>query len=344
MILALLISPLIMAILPVKPPCTITIIARGAPLVLVVVVGHGRFYKIFGVWNSRHLIELFWKLIFRLLGWVPNRASSFWSFCFLGMDLLATLVISHIWLDRRTSSRATTIYTAADLEVNFIQIIVDRRINGHSVCLKKWRLVLRLLLYSSRFPLLWTGKIAVFTRIIFYKGLIGDELFLWYNIPVIHTKFIDRICNLLVLLNSPKTESEVRSILKDKFDVLFVLMIECPITLKDISIYQDCSSENWNVLTWITIEFEVLHVVKSLPQSIILIGEKCGHVGDKYIRSGCCQWHQFKYVLNNSIWQITPEVYFWAHQVLNHILICLLYFLENLYTEFHLVRGKSTLM
>ena len=76
MILALLISPLIMAILPGEPPCTITIIARGAPLVLVVVVGHGGCCKIFGILNNGLLIEPFWKIICGLLVRVPTRASS----------------------------------------------------------------------------------------------------------------------------------------------------------------------------------------------------------------------------------------------------------------------------
>ena len=40
-LLSLLNFPLLMAILPVKSPCTLTIIARGAPFVLLVVAGHG---------------------------------------------------------------------------------------------------------------------------------------------------------------------------------------------------------------------------------------------------------------------------------------------------------------
>ena len=48
-LLALLISPLIMVILPVKYPCTLTIIARVSPLVLVVVAGHGGCFQIFGI-------------------------------------------------------------------------------------------------------------------------------------------------------------------------------------------------------------------------------------------------------------------------------------------------------
>ena len=48
-LLALLNFPFLMAILPVKSPCTLTIIARDAPLVLVVVAGHGGCCQIFGI-------------------------------------------------------------------------------------------------------------------------------------------------------------------------------------------------------------------------------------------------------------------------------------------------------
>ena len=48
-LIALLIFPLLVAILPVKSPCTLTIIARGAPLVLLVVAGHGGCCQIFGI-------------------------------------------------------------------------------------------------------------------------------------------------------------------------------------------------------------------------------------------------------------------------------------------------------
>ena len=43
-LLALLIFPFLVAIYPVKCPCTKTITERGAPLVLLVVAGHGGCY------------------------------------------------------------------------------------------------------------------------------------------------------------------------------------------------------------------------------------------------------------------------------------------------------------
>ena len=48
-LLALLIFPLLMAILPVKSPCTLTIDSRYAPHVLLFVAGHGDCYQIFGI-------------------------------------------------------------------------------------------------------------------------------------------------------------------------------------------------------------------------------------------------------------------------------------------------------
>ena len=48
-LLALLNFSLLVAILPVNSPCTLTIIARDAPLVFLVVEGHGGCYQIFGI-------------------------------------------------------------------------------------------------------------------------------------------------------------------------------------------------------------------------------------------------------------------------------------------------------
>ena len=48
-ILTLLIFPILVAILPVKYPCTLTIITICAPLVLLIVAGHGGRCQIFGI-------------------------------------------------------------------------------------------------------------------------------------------------------------------------------------------------------------------------------------------------------------------------------------------------------
>ena len=204
-LLALLSFPLLVAILPVKSPCPTTIISWGAPLVLLVDSGHGVCCNIFGIWYNRLLINQLWKLICGFLGWVPTRAIFLWPVLFLDISLFATLVTIHIWPGRWPSSISTNISTAADLEVNLLQCLVDILINGHSVCIWKWRLVLLLFFSGSRFPLLWIHKIVVFSRSLSYKGLIGYELLLWYGIHFTHPKFLDKLRNLLVLINIPKT-------------------------------------------------------------------------------------------------------------------------------------------
>ena len=151
-----------MAILPVKYPCTIPIIARDAPLLLIVVAGNGGCYNICGILNNRLISNPSWDLTCGILGWIPTRSSSLWPEVFLDMFLLATLATIHIWPDRWPYYIATTISTVDAVEVKFLQSLVGWLLNGHSVCLWKWRLVLILLFACSRFPLLWINNIVVF--------------------------------------------------------------------------------------------------------------------------------------------------------------------------------------
>ena len=136
--------PFLMAMLPVKYPCTLTIIARGEPLVLVVVAGHGGCCQSFGIWDNSLISHPFWKLICVLLGCVTTIAISYWTAVFLDMALFTTLVTSYIWPGIWPSPKATIISTAATPEINLFQSIVDWLLDGHSVCLLRWRLVLRL--------------------------------------------------------------------------------------------------------------------------------------------------------------------------------------------------------
>ena len=151
-----------MAIIPVKSPFTLIIISSGAPLVLVAVASHGGCCKIFGIWNNRILSNPFWKFICGILGWVLTRSVSLRPTVFLDISLFAKFVTINIWLGRWPYYRATTIYTAATLEINLIKILVDRILNRHSLLLCKWRLVLRIFFAGSRLPLLWIHKIAIF--------------------------------------------------------------------------------------------------------------------------------------------------------------------------------------
>ena len=122
-----------MAILIVKSPCTATVIAIGAQLLFVFVAGHGGCWHIFGIWNSRLLGYPLWKLVRGIIVWVPNRSSSVWPAVFLDMAHFAILATSHIWSGRLTSYIDTTISTVWCLEVNFIQSLVEKILNGHSL-------------------------------------------------------------------------------------------------------------------------------------------------------------------------------------------------------------------
>ena len=78
---------------------------------------------------------------------------------------------------------------------------------------------LRLLFAGSRLPPIWTHNIVVLSRSLLYKRLIVYELLLWYDIHVTHKKFLDQLCNILVLLNRPKTEYGAIIIFKYASDV-----------------------------------------------------------------------------------------------------------------------------
>ena len=151
-----------MAIPLVKSQCTLTIISRGAPPVLLFVAVSGGCCQIFGIWYNMLLSNPLWKLICGLIGWVTTRAIYLWPAVFLDVAHFATLVTSHIWPGRWPSSRSTTIYTETALEINLLQSLVDQLLNGHSVCLLKWRFVLRLFFAGSQYSALWIYKIAVF--------------------------------------------------------------------------------------------------------------------------------------------------------------------------------------
>ena len=192
-----------MDILLVKSPWTITIIPRGAPLVLIVVVGHDWCCYIFGIWSNSLFGEPLWRLIFGLLQWVPNGDISLLPLVFMEMALLDTLVTSQIWPYILLSSKVTTISTAEALEFNFIKILSGQLLNGHRLFLWKRRFVLRLFHDSIQFPPLLINKVTLFMHSLLYQGLGRGELLWWYDIHVAHTKFLDKLRKLLVLMNFP---------------------------------------------------------------------------------------------------------------------------------------------
>ena len=169
----------LVAILPVKSPCTLTVISRGAPLLLIFVAINGGCCRIFGIWDDRLSSHPFWKLIYGLLGCVTTITIWLLPAVFLYMALFTTLVTSYIWPGRWPSSRATTISTVSALVIDLLQNLFGRLFNGHSVCLREWRLIIIFFFACSRFPPLWIHKIAVLSCSFLYKGLIGYDILLW---------------------------------------------------------------------------------------------------------------------------------------------------------------------
>ena len=87
-------------------------------------------------------------------------------------------------------------------------------------------MILRLILTSRGLPTLRVYKVVVFINIFLKKGLIDNNIIRLYDILVTHTKFLDKILNLLVLLNLPETEYRIRVILKYLSNVSEVISIK----------------------------------------------------------------------------------------------------------------------
>ena len=165
------------------------------------------------------------------------------------------------------------------------------------------RLVLRIISARNRFPQILISNIYILTCSIFRKGLISDELLWSYDIQVTHTKFIDKLWNILVLLNLPKTKSGIRSILKDASDIAKVLRIKGPGTLMELRIYQDYRKEICNILPSISLQLDNIQIVQSLLQRIFGIMNNGSHCDYTDLRYGRCQRHQYQYLLKKIIVQ-----------------------------------------
>ena len=116
-------------------------------------------------------------------------------------DKLAT---SHIWTGIWPSTRYITISTATYFQVNFLQSLFDLLFNFCSVKLLEIKIILILILYVRGLPQIWVKNIVTFMCILLQKELIGNDLLRLYNINVTHAKFLDKICNLISLINIPK--------------------------------------------------------------------------------------------------------------------------------------------
>ena len=91
------------------------------------------------------------------------------------------------------------------------------------------------------------------------------------NIQVAHMRFIDKLCKLLVLLNLTNMVYRIRIILKYISNISKVLILEGLKTINVLSIYQDYSTTIHNGIPRIDLQFEVINMIKSLLQSILLL-------------------------------------------------------------------------
>ena len=103
-ILDLLFFPLILAILPVKAPCTITNIAVNTPLVNFLIMFHGDCYQIFHIQTRSFLGSPCRNLSHWNILWVPIRKKIIGFETPLVMPLIVAFSKNHIWLGSQPST------------------------------------------------------------------------------------------------------------------------------------------------------------------------------------------------------------------------------------------------
>ena len=69
----------------------------------------------------------------------------------------------------------------------------------------------------------------------------NDDNLWFHGVQITHTKFLDKLRNLLVIIRYPKTKYGIIDILKYTSDLSNVISIESPETLRVLRIYQCCS-------------------------------------------------------------------------------------------------------
>ena len=89
---------------------------------------------------------------------------------------------------------------------------------------------------------MWHSHVALI-----HKELTVNELLIFYEILVTHTKSFDKIRDLLVILNHPEMIYIIRIILKDAINVGKVLGIQVSGTQKVLSIDQYFSTAIYNI-------------------------------------------------------------------------------------------------
>ena len=159
-------------------------------------------------------------------------------------------------------------------------------------------------------------------------------------ISKLNTQFLDKFCNLLVLLKHPKEKYGIRSIPKDAIYASKMLRIEGSRNLRTAIINQYCSTQVCNIIYWVYIDFDTVHMGKSIIQSIVWVRDKCIHSSKINLRSGFCRQNQWHYLMKKSILKSDPWVHFWPRQVLKHILLWLRNFTKTLEVVVHIVQWK----
>ena len=264
----MLIFSLHVGIFQMKFPFVITVIARHTPLVFIVVVVRGGCFPVFSIWNNTLIGDPLWFFCW-IVVWVTNRTIFIVTAVPLDMDIIAKLIISHILPGIWHSTRYITISTTATLKINLLQILVDQLLNCHSICIIWLMMFLKFLLYGGRFPSILINKVVVLIHSLLCKVHKGDEILWFYDTQIKHTGILNKIHNLLVVMNPQNTKYEIAIILKYVIDVSKLIGIKGPGNIMLLSVYQDFSTSIWNNIPSIFIQFETIQVVKSLLQIIV---------------------------------------------------------------------------
>ena len=94
----------------------------------------------------------------------------------------------------------------------------------------------------------------------------GDDTLGMNEIHAMHKKSLDNICSLLVLLNISMKTFRIISCLKDASDVSEVVVFQVFRTPMVIIIKKYHITENYNIISWTTLELNYIQMFYSLLQ------------------------------------------------------------------------------
>ena len=175
-----------------------------------------------------------------------------------------------------------------DFNINFLFSLVQ------------W-IILIFLLAISGFPLIWVNKVVGLVHNILKKGLICNELFILHNILVPYNKVLNKLRNLLNIMNRTENKSGIRNILKGESDESNIIRPKLSGTLKALSIYQYFIAVIFNMILWMNITFGNIYVVQSLLKSTTGFVKNSGWGVNIDLRSGFYYHHKFQHFLKKRI-------------------------------------------